>query len=85
MVSVVSSAEPISNDVIDDEGKPIHTKNYPVGLVHANPLNWWASDNSDVGCGGHFGRSASLYRHQLQLFGRLWVRLPLPAGQFSEI
>ena len=34
---------------------------------------------------GHFGRGASLYRHRSQLFGRLWVRLPLPTGQFSEI
>ena len=31
------------------------------------------------------GRGASLYRYRSQLFGRLWVRLPLPTGQFSEI
>ena len=35
--------------------------------------------------GGRFGRGASLYRYRSQLFGRLWVRLPLPTGQFSEI
>ena len=38
-----------------------------------------------IGCSGRFGRGASLYRHQSQLFGRLWVRLTLPTGQFSEI
>ena len=39
-----------------------------------------------VGRSGRFGRDASLYRHRSQLFGRLWVRLPLPTGQFfSEI
>ena len=32
-----------------------------------------------------FGRGASLYHHRLQLFESLWVRLPLPTGQFSEI
>ena len=32
----------------------------------------------NVGCCGRFGRGASLYRHRSQLFGRLWVRLPLP-------
>ena len=32
-----------------------------------------------------FSTGASLYRHRSQLFGRLWVRLPLPTGQFSEI
>ena len=32
-----------------------------------------------------FRRGASLYRHRSQLFGRLWVRLSLPTGQFSEI
>ena len=34
---------------------------------------------------GRFGRGASLCRHRSQLFGRLWVRLPLPTRQFSEI
>ena len=38
-----------------------------------------------IGCCGRFGRGASLYRYRSQLFGRLWVRLPLPNGQFSEI
>ena len=38
-----------------------------------------------LGCCDRFGRGASLYRHRSQLFGRLWVRLPLPTGQFSEI
>ena len=37
------------------------------------------------GCCGRFGRGASLYRHRSQLFERLWVRLPLPTKQFSEI
>ena len=36
------------------------------------------------GCCGRFGRGASLYRHRSQLFGMLWVRLPLPTGQFSN-
>ena len=36
-------------------------------------------------CQNRFGRGASHYRHLSQLFGRLWVRLPLPIGQFSEI
>ena len=36
----------------------------------------------DAGRRGRFGRGASLYRHQSQLFERLWVRLPLPTGQF---
>ena len=39
----------------------------------------------NIGCYGRFGRGASLYRHWSQLFERLWVRLPLPIGQFSEI
>ena len=38
-----------------------------------------------IGCCGSFGRGASLYRHRSQLFRRLWVRLPMPTGQFSEI
>ena len=38
-----------------------------------------------IGCCGRFGRGASLYRHRSQLFGRLWVRLPLPTGKFSAI
>ena len=38
-----------------------------------------------VGCCGRFGRDASLYLHRSQLLGRLWVRLPLPTGQFAEI
>ena len=37
------------------------------------------------GCRGRFGRGASLYRFRSQLFVRLWARLPLPIGQFSEI
>ena len=41
--------------------------------------------NNYIGRGGRFGRGASLYRHRLQMFERLWVRLPLPTGQFSEI
>ena len=43
----------------------------------------WGTDGC-FGC-GRFGRGANLYRHRSQLFGRLWVRLPLPTGQFSEI
>ena len=38
-----------------------------------------------VGRGGRFGRGASLFRYRSQLFGRLWVRLPLPTSKFSEI
>ena len=38
-----------------------------------------------IGRGSRFGKGASLYRHRSQLFGRLWVRLPLPTGQFSSI
>ena len=34
---------------------------------------------------GRFGRGGILYRYRLQLSRRLWVRLPLPTGQFSEI
>ena len=34
---------------------------------------------------GRFGGGAGLYRHRSQLFRRLWVRLPLPTEQFSEI
>ena len=42
-------------------------------------------DLHNIGRGGSLGRGASLYRNRSQLFGRLWVRLPLPTGQFSEI
>ena len=46
----------------------------------------YSSFSHYIGCCGRcFGRGASLYRHRSQLFGRLWVRLPLPTGQFSEI
>ena len=38
-----------------------------------------------VGYCGRFGRGASRYCHRSQLFGRLWVRLSLPTGQFFEI
>ena len=40
--------------------------------------------DSHIGRGGHFGRGASLYRYRSQLFWRLWVRLLLPTGQFSD-
>ena len=36
-----------------------------------------------IGCCARFGRGASLYRHRSQLFGRLWIRLKPPTGQFS--
>ena len=36
--------------------------------------------NWKIGCCRRFGRGASLYRHRLQPFGRLWVRLPLLTG-----
>ena len=38
-----------------------------------------------LGRDNRFGRGARLYRHRSQLFGMLWVRLPLPTGQFSVI
>ena len=38
-----------------------------------------------IGCCGRFGRDASLYRYRSQLFERLWVRLPMPTEQLSEI
>ena len=38
-----------------------------------------------IGCCGRFGRGASLYRRRSQLFERLWVRLLLPIGQFSDV
>ena len=38
-----------------------------------------------IGYCGRFGRGTCLYRHRSQLFGRLWIRLPLPTRQFSEI
>ena len=31
------------------------------------------------------GGGASLYRYWTQLSGKLWVRLPMPIGQFSDI
>ena len=49
-----------------------------------NP-HWNRLSQSRIVCCGRFGRCASLYHHRSQLFGRLWVRLPLPTAQFSEI
>ena len=34
----------------------------------------------NVGRGDRFSINASHYRHRSQLFGRLWVRFPLPTG-----
>ena len=48
-------------------------------------LNRVDGKNVVVVRGGRFGSGASLYRHRSQLSERLWVRLPLPTGQFSDI
>ena len=48
-------------------------------------LNRDDGKNVVVGRGGRFGSGASLYRHRLQLSEGLWVLLPLPTGQFSDI
>ena len=52
-------------------------------------LSEWSSLRKLLSCiramtghGIHFGRDASLYGHQSQLFKRLWVRLPLSTGSF---
>ena len=47
-------------------------------------LNYCSSCIRTIDLGGCFSRGARFHCHWLQLFGLLWVRLPLPAGQLSS-
>ena len=62
-------------------------KGMPNYRIEPNWTDWpgpmLAPEHKD--CCGRFGRGASLDHHRSQLFGRLWVRLPLLTEQFSEI
>ena len=55
-------------------------------LITISSSQFWAIirylQSHYIGHGGCFGRDARLYCHRSQLFGRLWVRLPLPTEQF---
>ena len=68
-------------DTVDH--KLLINKLYRYG-VRGTVLQWFINYIS-IGCCSRFGRGASLYRHWSQLFGRLWVLLPLPTDQVSEI
>ena len=54
-------------------------------LCHYGTMALYHYATMPLGCCGRFSRGASLYRHRSQLFGRIWVRLPLPTEQLSEI